>query len=107
MGRPPVDLDRLEQDVLANRRAGLAKAITLVESTRDDHREQAQQLLLRLLSPLQLDPREVLRLDYVFIMNLYLGDVLYILVYLLHFDETFWSKCEEKGLHNKFFEHYL
>ncbi|MBH0120347.1 methylmalonyl Co-A mutase-associated GTPase MeaB [Rhodococcus sp. HM1] len=49
MGRPPVDLDRLEQDVLANRRAGLAKAITLVESTRDDHREQAQQLLLRLL----------------------------------------------------------
>ena len=49
MGRPPVDLDVLEQDVLANRRAGLAKAITLVESTRDDHREQAQQLLLRLL----------------------------------------------------------
>jgi LAO/AO transport system kinase len=35
--------------VLANTRAQLAKAITLVESTRADHREQAQQLLLRLL----------------------------------------------------------
>jgi len=35
--------------VLANKRAQLAKAITLVESTRADHREQAQQLLLRLL----------------------------------------------------------
>ncbi len=35
--------------MLANKRAQLAKAITLVESTRADHREQAQQLLLRLL----------------------------------------------------------
>ncbi|AUM15184.1 methylmalonyl Co-A mutase-associated GTPase MeaB [bacterium] len=47
--RPAVDVDALAEAVLANRRAGLAKAITLVESTRDDHREQAQQLLLRLL----------------------------------------------------------
>ncbi|MGX7728454.1 methylmalonyl Co-A mutase-associated GTPase MeaB [Rhodococcus sp. 2H158] len=47
--RPAVDVDTLAEAVLANRRAGLAKAITLVESTRDDHREQAQQLLLRLL----------------------------------------------------------
>lgn len=49
MGRPPVDTDALADAVLAGQRAGLAKAITLVESTRDDHREQAQQLLLRLL----------------------------------------------------------
>ncbi|MFZ2526697.1 MAG: methylmalonyl Co-A mutase-associated GTPase MeaB [Rhodococcus sp. (in: high G+C Gram-positive bacteria)] len=49
MGRPPVDLDVLEEAVLANRRAGLARAITLVESTRDDHRKLAQELLLRLL----------------------------------------------------------
>ncbi len=47
--RRPVDLDALASSVLANERAGLAKAITLIESTRDDHREQAQQLLLRLL----------------------------------------------------------
>jgi LAO/AO transport system kinase len=47
--RRPVDLDALAASVLANERAGLAKAITLIESTRDDHREQAQQLLLRLL----------------------------------------------------------
>ena len=32
-----------------NQRAGLARAITLVESTRDDHRALAQQLLLKLL----------------------------------------------------------
>src|SRR5574340_672688 len=49
MGRPPVDIDALAKAVRANERAGLAKAITLVESTRDDHREQAQQLLLNLL----------------------------------------------------------
>jgi LAO/AO transport system kinase len=35
--------------VRANQRAGLAKAITLVESTRTDHREAAQRLLLELL----------------------------------------------------------
>ena len=47
--RRPVDVDALTEAVLANERAGLARAITLIESTRDDHREQAQQLLLRLL----------------------------------------------------------
>ncbi|QBJ98421.1 methylmalonyl Co-A mutase-associated GTPase MeaB [Rhodococcus sp. ABRD24] len=49
MGRPPVDIDALAQAVRENKRAGLAQAITLVESTRTDHREQAQQLLLKLL----------------------------------------------------------
>jgi LAO/AO transport system kinase len=49
MGRPPVDIDALSQAVRANQRAGLAKAITLVESTRTDHREAAQRLLLELL----------------------------------------------------------
>ncbi|AQA21535.1 LAO/AO transport system ATPase [Rhodococcus sp. MTM3W5.2] len=47
--RPALDLTALGDAVLANKRAQLAKAITLVESTRADHREQAQQLLLRLL----------------------------------------------------------
>ncbi|MDT2010242.1 methylmalonyl Co-A mutase-associated GTPase MeaB [Rhodococcus opacus] len=49
MGRPPVDIDALAEAVRANQRAGLAKAITLVESTRTDHREAAQRLLLELL----------------------------------------------------------
>ncbi|WP_226436921.1 methylmalonyl Co-A mutase-associated GTPase MeaB [Rhodococcus yananensis] len=47
--RRPVDLDALADAVLGSDRAGLARAITLIESTRDDHRDQAQQLLLRLL----------------------------------------------------------
>ncbi|WP_083576718.1 methylmalonyl Co-A mutase-associated GTPase MeaB [Rhodococcus maanshanensis] len=47
--RPALDLTALGDAVLANKRAQLAKAITLVESTRADHREQAQRLLLRLL----------------------------------------------------------
>src|SRR5690606_9416746 len=47
--RRQIDVDALAEAVLANERAGLARAITLIESTRDDHREQAQQLLLRLL----------------------------------------------------------
>lgn len=47
--RPPLDLTALGDAVLAGRRGEIAKAITLVESTREDHREQAQQLLLRLL----------------------------------------------------------
>ncbi|HUH38057.1 MAG TPA: methylmalonyl Co-A mutase-associated GTPase MeaB [Spongiibacteraceae bacterium] len=41
----PIDLDALRQ---GNRRA-LAKAITLVESTRDTHRQQAQEVLEHLL----------------------------------------------------------
>ncbi|RVW03336.1 methylmalonyl Co-A mutase-associated GTPase MeaB [Rhodococcus spongiicola] len=49
MGRPPVDVQTLAAAVRNNERAGLARAITLVESTRADHREQAQQLLLKLL----------------------------------------------------------
>jgi len=49
MGRPPVDIEALARAVRANQRAGLAKAITLVESTRTDHREAAQRLLLELL----------------------------------------------------------
>jgi LAO/AO transport system kinase len=47
--RPPVDVDALADGVLAGARAQLARAITLVESRRPDHREQAQELLLRLL----------------------------------------------------------
>ncbi|MFB7715957.1 MULTISPECIES: methylmalonyl Co-A mutase-associated GTPase MeaB [unclassified Nocardia] len=43
-----VDVDQLAEQVRAGERAGLARAITLVESTRSDHRELAQQLLLRL-----------------------------------------------------------
>ncbi len=39
----------LADAIRAGERAGLARAITLVESTRADHRDQAQQLLLELL----------------------------------------------------------
>lgn len=49
MGRPPVDIDALADAVRGNQRAGLARAITLLESTRSDHRDAAQQLLLELL----------------------------------------------------------
>ncbi|WP_405494482.1 methylmalonyl Co-A mutase-associated GTPase MeaB [Nocardia sp. NBC_00511] len=45
--RRVIDVDKLADDVRAGQRAGLARAITLVESTRTDHRELAQQLLLR------------------------------------------------------------
>ena len=45
----PVDLDTYEAGVLAGDRATLARAITLVESTRPDHQELAQELLVRLL----------------------------------------------------------
>ena len=45
----PVDLDEYEAGVLAGDRAMLARAITLVESTRPDHQELAQELLVRLL----------------------------------------------------------
>ncbi|MGC4932339.1 methylmalonyl Co-A mutase-associated GTPase MeaB [Gordonia sp. DT30] len=43
-----VDIDALEAGVLGDRRADLARAITLVESRRADHRVAAQELLLRL-----------------------------------------------------------
>lgn len=50
--RPPagIDVEALVDGVLAGRRAALARSITLVESTRPDHQEQAQTLLLRLLA---------------------------------------------------------
>jgi LAO/AO transport system kinase len=47
--RAPIDLDECAQGVLAGDRSQLAKAITLVESTRGDHAELAQELLVRLL----------------------------------------------------------
>lgn len=48
MSARTIDVDALAQAVRSGERAALARAITLVESTRSDHREQAQQLLLRL-----------------------------------------------------------
>jgi LAO/AO transport system kinase len=44
--RRTIDVDELAEAVRKGQRAGLARAITLVESTRADHRELAQQLLL-------------------------------------------------------------
>ncbi|MET0318111.1 MAG: methylmalonyl Co-A mutase-associated GTPase MeaB [Rhodococcus fascians] len=44
-----IDIDAVAKSVLSGERSGLARAITLVESTRDDHRDLAQQLLLQLL----------------------------------------------------------
>ncbi|MET4050056.1 MULTISPECIES: methylmalonyl Co-A mutase-associated GTPase MeaB [unclassified Rhodococcus (in: high G+C Gram-positive bacteria)] len=44
-----IDIDAVAKSVLANDRSGLARAITLVESTRANHRDLAQQLLLQLL----------------------------------------------------------
>ncbi|MCZ4520290.1 methylmalonyl Co-A mutase-associated GTPase MeaB [Rhodococcus ruber] len=44
-----IDIDAVAEAVRANERSGLARAITLVESTRSDHRDLAQQLLLRVL----------------------------------------------------------
>ncbi|WP_342801702.1 methylmalonyl Co-A mutase-associated GTPase MeaB [Nocardia sp. No.11] len=43
-----IDINELADGIRAGQRAPLARAITLVESTRADHRELAQQLLLRL-----------------------------------------------------------
>src|SRR5439155_3558184 len=44
-----VDVAEYAKGVLAGDRATLAKSITLVESTREDHRAQAQELLVELL----------------------------------------------------------
>ena len=49
MGRDRTDIDELADAIAAGDRSALARAITLVESTRDDHREQAQRLLLTLM----------------------------------------------------------
>jgi len=45
----PIDVKALAEGVRAGRRAAMARAITLVESTRPDHQAQAQDLLVRLL----------------------------------------------------------
>jgi LAO/AO transport system kinase len=45
----PIDVPALAEGVLAGDRRVVARAITLVESRRADHREQAQQLLVELL----------------------------------------------------------
>lgn len=47
--RSPIDVAALAASVRARERAALARAITLVESTRADHRDLAQELLLELL----------------------------------------------------------
>jgi len=44
------DAEKLADDVVAGRRRALAQAITLVESTRADHRETAETLIARLLA---------------------------------------------------------
>ncbi|MFI6524674.1 methylmalonyl Co-A mutase-associated GTPase MeaB [Streptomyces uncialis] len=44
-----IDLDAYTKGVLDGKRAFVARAVTLVESTRADHREQAQRLLTELL----------------------------------------------------------
>ncbi|MFF3564867.1 methylmalonyl Co-A mutase-associated GTPase MeaB [Streptomyces sp. NPDC002574] len=46
---PTIDLDAYVKGVLDGSRAWIARAITLVESTRPDHRELAQRLLTELL----------------------------------------------------------
>ena len=43
------DVAGLAQAIRTGDRAALPRAITLVESTRPDHREQAQRLLLELM----------------------------------------------------------
>ncbi|MDI3388975.1 methylmalonyl Co-A mutase-associated GTPase MeaB [Streptomyces sp. B-S-A8] len=45
----PIDIDSCAKGVLDGKRAHIARAITLVESTRPDHRTHAQELLTRLL----------------------------------------------------------
>lgn len=46
---PTIDIDVYARGVLEGSRAHIARAITLVESTRPDHRELAQRLLVQLL----------------------------------------------------------
>ncbi|MFF3792938.1 methylmalonyl Co-A mutase-associated GTPase MeaB [Streptomyces sp. NPDC001981] len=46
---PTIDIDSYVKGVLDGKRAHIARAITLVESTRPDHRAMAQQLLRELL----------------------------------------------------------
>ncbi|MGY1692198.1 methylmalonyl Co-A mutase-associated GTPase MeaB [Geodermatophilus sp. SYSU D01105] len=49
MAGRPVDVPALVEGVLAGERRAVARAITLVESQRADHRERAQELLVELL----------------------------------------------------------
>jgi LAO/AO transport system kinase len=49
MSTPAVDVEALVAGVVAGDRTALGRAITLVESTRADHREAAQRMLLDLL----------------------------------------------------------
>lgn len=49
MGRPGKDVTALADAIRSGDRTALPQAITLVESTRPDHRDQAQQLLLELM----------------------------------------------------------
>lgn len=44
-----MDIEKAAENIIAGQRRALARAITLVESTRADHRQQAQQLLNRLI----------------------------------------------------------
>jgi LAO/AO transport system kinase len=46
---PAFDVEALADGIRAGKRAAMARAITLVESTRPDHHDQAQDLLVRLL----------------------------------------------------------
>lgn len=47
--KPTIDIDTYAKGVLDGSRAYIARAITLVESTRPDHRDLAQRLLIELL----------------------------------------------------------
>jgi GTPase len=49
MGTPTIDVEKLAAALRAGDRRALARAITLVESSRADHREKAEALLQRLL----------------------------------------------------------
>ena len=53
------DVDELAEGVRSGSRKDLARAITMVESTRADHRGQAQDLLVRLLPAAEQDPPTV------------------------------------------------
>src|SRR5690349_15191931 len=46
--RPAFDVQRATEQILAGSRTWIARAITLVESSRSDHRRQAQELLIEL-----------------------------------------------------------
>ncbi|MGO4255759.1 methylmalonyl Co-A mutase-associated GTPase MeaB [Marmoricola sp. RAF53] len=48
MSKPPVDVDALAAGIRAGRRVDVSRAITLVESSRADHREAARALLTAL-----------------------------------------------------------